>query len=111
MRTALSAAALYSFASRQSLMVAAGSWYCVMTNETYRPIDCALHDVFELAIMQARKLTVEWQDADGCRHTGTILAKDTLVRNGEEFLLAESLHDGRALCIRFDRIALIDSGG
>ena len=77
----------------------------------YRPIDCALHDEYELAIMHKKMLSIRWSDDSGEQHVATILAKDILVKDKQEFLLAET-QDDKQLCIRLDKITLLrdDSG-
>jgi transcriptional antiterminator Rof (Rho-off) len=76
-------------------------------NQPYQPIACALHDKYEIAIMFKQHIDITWQDDSGEQHTEKVLPVDLPVKNGEEFLLAK-LNDDKELCIRLDRIALVD---
>lgn len=78
-----------------------------MMSEPYRPIDCALHDEYEIAIMHKKYLPVRWLDDNGEFHTGRILPKDTQVKNKEEFLIAVDQANNE-LCIRLDKITLLE---
>ena len=53
----------------------------------YRPIACALHDEFEIAVMRKKSISIQWRDEKGGINQGVVLAKDLLVKNKEEFLL------------------------
>lgn len=72
----------------------------------YIPIDCALHDEYEIAVMHKKSLQIKWLDENGQQHTEKVLPKDVLVKNKEEFLVANT-SDNREICIRLDRIALV----
>lgn len=76
-----------------------------MDNEPYQPIACALHDQYEIAIMQKKQLTLGWSDIDG-QHTARLMPKDILVKDKQEFLIAES-QDKSEYCIRLDWITLL----
>jgi len=75
-------------------------------NKPYQPIACALHDQYELAIMHKKPLKISWSDNNG-QHTALVIAKDILVKDGQEFLIAES-PDNRQYCLRLDRISLLE---
>jgi len=75
-----------------------------MTDQ-YRPIACALHDEYEIAIMRRQKIRITWLDDSGCSHDSLVLPLDTRVDNGEEFLIAEQ-ESGERLSIRLDRITI-----
>lgn len=77
-----------------------------MVNKPYLPIACALHDQYEIAIMHKKQLKISWLDNDE-RHVAQLLPKDILVKDGQEFLVAES-QDHKHYCIRLDRITLLD---
>jgi transcriptional antiterminator Rof (Rho-off) len=77
-------------------------------NKAYLPIACSLHEEYEIAIMQKKYLIIKWLDEEGDYHTEKVLPKDLLVKNREEFLLA-SLQDNKELCIRLDKITLLDN--
>ena len=78
-----------------------------MDNKPYQPIACALHDQYEIAIMHKKQLMISWSDNDG-RHTARVLPEDILVKDRQEFLIAES-QDKKQYCIRLDRITLLES--
>jgi Rho-binding antiterminator len=73
--------------------------------DPYKPIACALHDEFEIAIMHRQKLRITWLDDSGCSHDSLVLPVDTRVDSGEEFLIAEE-EGGKQLTIRLDRISI-----
>jgi len=73
--------------------------------DPYKPIACALHDEYEIAIMHRQKLTITWLDDNGCSHQSLVLPVDTRVENAEEFLIAEE-EGGDRLKIRLDRITI-----
>lgn len=75
-----------------------------MTDQ-YKPIACALHDKYEVAIMHRQKLRITWLDDSGDSHDSLVLPLDTRVENGEEFLIAEE-EGGERLSIRLDRITI-----
>ena len=75
--------------------------------EPYQPIACALHDEYEIAIMRKQYLIIKWTDEHGF-HTGEVLPEDILVKNREEFLLAKT-NKGESLCIRLDKIHLLEA--
>lgn len=74
-----------------------------MTNESYKPITCALHDEYEIAIMHGQLLSISWLDDVGVQHSDTVMPKDILVQNKAEFLVAVSSSQ-QVLSIRLDRI-------
>lgn len=78
-----------------------------MNTKPYQPIACALHDQYELAIMHKKPLRISWSDNNG-RHSALVVAKDILVKDRQEFLIAES-QDNRQYCLRLDRISLLAS--
>lgn len=78
-----------------------------MDNKPYQPIACALHDQYEIAIMQKKQLTLSWSDIDG-QHTARLMPKDILVKDKQEFLIAES-QDKNEYCIRLDWITFLAS--
>ena len=75
--------------------------------ESYLPISCSLHDEYEITIMHKKHINIEWSDNAGVQYTGKILPKEILVKNKQEFLVANT-EDGNELCIRLDRITLLD---
>jgi transcriptional antiterminator Rof (Rho-off) len=77
-----------------------------MTKSTdYQPIACALHDEYEIAIMQNRPITISWTNDSGQQTKANVSVKDLIVRDKEEFLLVETPGDG-LMEIRLDKITL-----
>jgi len=77
-------------------------------SDPYIPIACLLHDQYEIAIMHKQRLMIRWSDESDASHTASVLPKDILVREGQEFLIADG-PDGEALRIRLDKITLPES--
>ena len=73
----------------------------------YKPIACSLHDEYEIAIMRKKHLEIKWLDDGDKKHSAIVLPKDILVKNKEEFLIANT-HDNEELRIRLDKITLIE---
>jgi Rho-binding antiterminator len=69
----------------------------------YRPVDCALHSAYELAILQRRRIRLDWLDGTAERRSETVLPVDLVTRRGEEFLVVRQA-DGCRADIRLDRI-------
>ena len=73
----------------------------------YQPIACALHDKYEIAIMHKKHLRIRWSDDRDEQHTGDVLPKDILVKDKQEFLVADVV-GGEAICIRLDKITILE---
>ena len=73
----------------------------------YQPIACALHDEYEIAIMHKKHLRIKWSNEEGEQHTGDVLPKDILVKDKQEFLVADVV-GGEAICIRLDKITILE---
>jgi Rho-binding antiterminator len=69
----------------------------------YRPIDCDLHDRFELAAMHREELVLEWREDDGAEHVAHVRIEDVVTRENGEYLRGQ-LRSGSALEVRLDRI-------
>ncbi len=69
-----------------------------MVNKPYQPIACALHDEYEIAIMHKKQLNISWSDNEGL-HTVRVIPKNILVKDRQEFLIAES-RSKKTHCIR-----------
>ena len=77
-------------------------------NKHYKPIACSLHDEYEIAIMHRKYLNIKWFDDDtGVNYTDKVLPIDLLVKNKKEFLVVNT-QDNRELCIRLDKITLLE---
>ena len=70
----------------------------------YRPIACAIHSGYELAILQGRRLCLSWCGPDGQHHRATLLLEDLQIRDGAEYLIAQG-EDGRSQALRLDWIS------
>jgi len=53
----------------------------------YQPVDCAIYDGYELAIMRRRQLRLSWRDAAGVVHLALVRPMDLETREGQEFLV------------------------
>ena len=73
----------------------------------YQPIACALHDEYEIAIMHKKHLRIRWSDDRDEQHTGDVLPKDILVKDKQEFLVADVV-GGESICIRLDNITILE---
>ena len=73
--------------------------------DPYEPIACSMHDEYEIAIMHKKHLTIAWLDDNGVRHSDKVLPKDILVKDKEEFLVANT-QDNKVLRIRLDKITI-----
>ena len=76
-------------------------------SKPYQPIACSLHDEYEIAIMHKKHISIKLTDDNGEHHTEKVLAKDILVKNKEEFLVANT-QDNKVLCLRLDKITLLE---
>jgi Rho-binding antiterminator len=71
--------------------------------DDYRPIDCDVHDRYELAALQREELVLEWVDEAGRTHTGHVRVNDVETRENGEFLLGQ-LRSGSPVELRLDRV-------
>ena len=69
----------------------------------YRPVDCAVHSEYELAIMQRRRLHITWSGNDATTCSEVVMPTDLYTRQGEEYLIV-TCSDGQVGHIRLDRI-------
>ena len=69
----------------------------------YTPIDCQLHDEFEIAAMRRQPVAVELL-VDGQWQKSTVIPLDTRIRNGEEFLIYRTQSDEAEQRVRLDKI-------
>lgn len=68
----------------------------------YQPIDCAIHDQLELAIMHEQTLHMQWQDDSGGMVEARIKPLDVVACKGVEYL--NFLYAGEETIIRLDHI-------
>ena len=74
-----------------------------MTEETYNPISCSLHDEL-LSLATLRKIVpILWRDVDGTEHNTGDKITDVFSRNSQEFLQLSS-----GIEIRLDRLINVD---
>lgn len=72
-------------------------------SERYRPIDCSLHDEFELRALRRTRCVLAYRDETGRAQCRDARIVDVVTRHGVEFLCLE---DGAE--IRLDRITEAD---
>ncbi len=72
------------------------------TDSGYRPISCANHDVFEIAILHRTPLRLTWME-DDILHEQTLMPVDLETRDHQEFLIGRA-SDGKTLRLRLDWI-------
>ncbi len=58
--------------------------------------------------MHKKTLRIKWSNEEGNQHIENILAKDILVKDKQEFLVADR-ENGDALCIRLDKITILEA--
>ena len=75
--------------------------------DSYKPIACSSHDEYEIAIMHKTHLNIKWVDHNGVYRTDKVLPKDILVKDREEFLVANT-GDKKELCIRLDKMTILE---
>ncbi len=73
-------------------------------NETYQPIDCSLHDQYEIAVLHKTPLHLRWKEENGGITEDNVLPVDVITAKGEEFLVIKRGHSHRIGKIRLDRI-------
>ncbi len=72
-------------------------------NERYRPIDCSVHDEFELRAVRRVRFELDYLDETGAKQHRSGRIVDLTTRNGEEYL---RLDDGTE--VRLDRVTRVD---
>lgn len=76
------------------------------TNKPYQPIDCAIHDQLELAIMRQQVLSMQWTDDSGNGCEARVKPLDTVVCKGVEYL--NFLYAEEETVIRLDQIVAFE---
>ncbi|MGI1669071.1 MAG: hypothetical protein K6L74_01965 [Neptuniibacter sp.] len=71
-------------------------------SDSYQPINCEMHDGYELACMRRVVHTLTWQEGESSR-SETLRFLDLDYTGGQEFLIAEN-QSGDKFRIRLDRI-------
>ena len=69
----------------------------------YKPVECAAHSLYELAVMKQQMAVIRWEDETG-RHSDTLLPLDVVTENSEEFLVVSTPGGETPFRIRLDRI-------
>lgn len=69
----------------------------------YLPVDCVVHDRYELAIMRRQCLRLSWREPDGLLRVEVVRPLDLETRAGEEFLVFADAADRRRQ-VRLDRV-------
>lgn len=77
-----------------------------MKTTEYKPISCAKYELYELAILQHRRLRLVWNaDTGNIVFDHVITPLDLKTRNGEEFLIMRDADDPEITVeLRLDRI-------
>ncbi|WP_432471703.1 Rho-binding antiterminator [Amphritea sp. HPY] len=71
--------------------------------DSYKPINCEVHDDYELACLRRAIYQVIWRDPQGRIHKQKLRFLDLEISNSEEFLVAEN-RAGKRFRIRLDYI-------
>lgn len=71
----------------------------------YKPIACALHEQYQLAVMKKASLDLVWDDESGEERRDRVRPKDVYTREKAEYLLVDIENIG-AIEIRLDRIRI-----
>ena len=74
----------------------------------YKPIQCELHDSYELACMRKLIEEVMWRDDSGHINREKLRYMNIEIHKGEEFLIAEN-REGQPRRIRLDHIESMPS--
>lgn len=61
-----------------------------MLNDPYTPIDCAIYDIYEIAIMQKKKLKLKWLSDDGQAFNKQLSPVKLQIKNKAEYLILDS---------------------
>lgn len=72
--------------------------------DQYKPINCEIHDGYELACMRRASHQVIWSDELGNVNSEQLRFLDLKCRDGKEYLIAE-LSSGQKIEIRLDQIS------
>ncbi|MDH5516891.1 MAG: transcriptional antiterminator, Rof [Gammaproteobacteria bacterium] len=71
--------------------------------ELYIPVECALHSLYELAIIRSTACRLVWHSRGEEKRNGTVVPLDLLIRNKTEYLKVRT-EDAELLEIRLDKI-------
>ncbi len=69
----------------------------------YRPVSCALHSGWELAVMHGDNRVLRWKDATGRACAEALTPVDLVVRERAEYLHCRDTN-GHSRYLRLDRI-------
>ena len=72
-----------------------------MLKDPYTPIDCAIYDIYEIAIMQKKDLLLKWLSDDGLTCNAQVKPVKLQIKNKAEYLLLDS---DKISEIRLDKI-------
>lgn len=76
-----------------------------MMNDDYKPVSCAMHSEYELAIMHKQRLVITWKNDLGETRTEEVMPTDIIIRNSAEYLLVLDQYSNNKE-IRLDKITL-----
>jgi transcriptional antiterminator Rof (Rho-off) len=72
-------------------------------SDDYKPVSCATHSEYELAIMHRQKLQLHWHNKAGNERVEEVTPTDMITRNQAEYLLVKT-NKHSLIEIRLDRI-------
>jgi len=72
-------------------------------SDQYKPVSCAIHSEYELAIMHNQSLHITWQDSNNEHQTLFAIPDDLFTRDHAEYLLITDV-TGTQLELRLDKI-------
>ena len=61
-----------------------------MLSDPYTPIDCAIYDIYEIAIMQKKNLKLKWVSDDGQTVSERLSPVKLQIKNKAEYLILDS---------------------
>ena len=61
-----------------------------MLNDPYTPINCAIYDIYEIAIMQNKKLKLKWLSDESQTFNEDLKPIKLLIKNKAEYLILDS---------------------
>jgi len=74
-----------------------------MSEQTYTPIACGLHENYQFAVMRRAQLDLAWRTEAGLMQRARVLPLDVFTKTGAEYLRAR-IRSGEETLIRLDRI-------
>ena len=72
-------------------------------SDLYKPVSCAIHSEYELAIMHGQTLCIQWQTNSDEQITEVLKPFDVITDQGAEYLIVQDIN-GSDKKIRLDKI-------